>query len=69
MIMPFGKFQGRPCHEVPRYYLLWALAAFDPLTLDLKKAMQMGLTKIEWNPPPPRDLERLVHETCGEWGD
>lgn len=69
MKMPFGKFQGRPCHEVPRYYLRWALEAFDSLTPELRKAMQMGLTKTEWNPPPARDLERLVHEACGEWGD
>lgn len=62
MKMSFGKFQGRPCHETPRYYLRWALG-------DLKTAVEKGLEKVEWNPPPPRDLERLVHEACGEWGD
>lgn len=68
MKMPFGKFQGRPCHETPRYYLRWALATFN-LPDDLKKAMQMGLTKTEWNPLPLRDFDKLAHETCSEWGD
>ncbi len=67
MIMPFGKFQGRPCHEIPRYYLRWALASLD-LSADLTKAMQMGLVKAEWNPPPQPDFDKLVHETCCEWG-
>lgn len=68
MKMPFGKYQGRPCHEIPRYYLRWALATLD-LPGELKRAMEMGVERIEWNPPPPRDLDKLVHESCCEWGD
>ena len=68
MKMPFGKFEGRHCHETPRHYLRWALETLD-MPGDLKKAMTMGLNKTEWNPPPPRDLDTLVHEICGEWGD
>ena len=68
MKMPFGKFKDRHCHETPRYYLRWALATLE-LSGDLKKAMQMGLEKIEWNPAPPPDHDKLVHEVCCEWGD
>jgi hypothetical protein len=39
------------------------------LSGDLKKAMQMGLTKTDWNPPTHPDFDKLVHEVCGEWGD
>jgi len=66
MKMPFGKFKGRQCHETPRYYLRWALATME-LSGALKKAMVMGLEKTEWNPPPPLDLDKLVHEACCEW--
>jgi hypothetical protein len=66
--MPFGKFQGRHCHEIPRYYLRWALATLN-LTGELKMALEMGLQRMEWNPPIPRDLDKLVHEVCCEWGD
>ena len=68
MKMPFGRFQGRPCHKTPRYYLRWALATLD-LSGDLKRAMEMGLEKTEWNPPPSRDFDKMVHEVCCEWGD
>jgi len=68
MKMPFGKFQGHPCHETPRYYLRWALATMNS-SGELKKAMEMGLEKKEWNPPPPRDFDKLVHEVCCECGD
>ena len=51
MKVPFGKFQGRHCHETPRYYRRWALATME-LSGELKKAMQMGLEKIEWYPAP-----------------
>jgi len=39
------------------------------LPSELKTAMEKGLEKVEWNPPPPRDLDKLVHEVCCEWGD
>ena len=68
MKMPFGKFQGRHCHETPKYYLRWALATLE-LSSELKTAMEKGLERNEWNPPPPRDLDKLVHEICCEWGD
>jgi hypothetical protein len=66
MKFPFGKFRGRHCHDIPRYYLRWVLANLD-LSDDLKRAVEKGLHKIEWNPPSPRDLDKLVHETCCEW--
>ena len=66
MKMPFGKFAGRHIHETPPYYLGWALATLD-LSGDLKTAIEMGLERIEWNPPPTRDLDQLVHEICCEW--
>jgi Putative quorum-sensing-regulated virulence factor len=68
MRMPFGKFKGRHCHEIPRYYLRWLLATMD-LSPDLRQACTMGLEKMEWNPPTPPDLDNLVHEVCCEWGD
>jgi hypothetical protein len=68
MRMPFGKFRGLHCHEIPRYYLRWALATLD-LSGDLKTAMEMGLDRCDWNPPAPRDINKLVHEICCEWGD
>ena len=68
MKMPFGKFEGRHCHEIPRYYLRWVLATFN-LSGDLKKAMEVGLEKQEWNPPQPRDLDKLLDEICCVWGE
>jgi Putative quorum-sensing-regulated virulence factor len=68
MKMPFGKYEGRHIHETPRYYLRWALATLD-LSGDLKKAIQMGLQKQEWNPPACRDLDTKIHEICCSWGD
>lgn len=68
MKMPFGKFQGRPCHETPRFYLRWPLATLN-LPSELKTAMEMGLERIEWNPPSPRDFDRLIHDVYCEWGD
>jgi hypothetical protein len=68
MKMPFGKFKGQPCHETPRYYLRWALATLN-LSGELKTAMEKGLEKTEWNPPPAPDFDKLVHEVCCEWGD
>ena len=68
MKMPFGKFRGRHCHETPRHYLRWALATLD-LPWDLKTAMEKGLEKTEWNPPPPQDLDKLMDEILYAWGD
>jgi hypothetical protein len=66
MKMPFGKYQGRHCHETPRYYLYWLLANVD-LSPELRRACEMGLEKREWNPPQPPDLDTLVHEVSGLW--
>jgi len=30
----------------------------------LKKAIEMGLEKKEWNPPQPSDLDKLLAEIC-----
>jgi uncharacterized protein (DUF3820 family) len=68
MRMPFGKYEGRHIHETPRYYRRWALETLD-ISGDLKKAMQMGLEKKEWNPPPHQDLDKLMEEICYAWGD
>ena len=68
MKMPFGKFEGRECHETPRYYLRWALETMK-VSGDLQKAMLMGLEKKEWNPPDFRDLEKQVDEILCSWGE
>jgi hypothetical protein len=68
MKMPFGKFKGRHIHETPRHYLRWALATLD-LSGDLKKAMQMGLEKQEWNPPVRHDLDKQLDEILCVWGE
>jgi len=68
MKMPWGTFEGRNIHEIPRYYLHWALESLD-LQHDVKTAMEMGLNRKEWNPQPTCELESLVHEICGEWGE
>lgn len=68
MKMPFGKFEGRLCHETPRYYLLWALENLE-ISGDLKKAMEMGLEKVEWNPKELQDIEKLMDEICYVFGD
>jgi hypothetical protein len=47
--------------------LRWALATLD-LSGELKMAIKKGLERIEWNPPTPCDLDKLVHEICCEWG-
>ncbi len=61
--MPFGKYRGRECHETPRYYLRWLLANVD-LSPELRQACEMGLQRLEWNPPPAPDLDKLFYE----WG-
>ena len=68
MKMPFGKFEGRHCHEIPRYYLQWALETFA-LSGDLQKAMLMGVEKKEWNPPDYHDLDEQLDEILCTWGE
>lgn len=68
MKMPFGKYKGRLIHDVPRHYLRWALATLD-VSGDLKKAMQMGLEKQEWNPLVQSDLDKQMDEILCVWGE
>lgn len=62
MEMPFGKFKGRQTHETPRYYLRWLLENVE-LTGDLKKAVELGLEKKEYNPTTIEDLNLISLNT------
>src|SRR5262245_37965099 len=43
MLMPWGKWRGKPLHEIPRGYLSWVLREATSLSPDLRVAIQTAL--------------------------
>jgi len=69
MIMPFGRYKDQHVHEIPSYYLKWALNNLQ-MDIHLKFAMQDGISKKEYN---PHNIDHIVYvheenhpqEPCG----